>query len=99
MHEHIDAVKTYVFVFVALLGLTALTTIVAEIDLGAFNVAVALLLAVIKMLLVALFFMHLRHSPVLTKVVVCGGMLWLGILMVLSMADFISRNWLPVPGK
>jgi caa(3)-type oxidase subunit IV len=47
---------------------------------------------------VALFFMHLRHSAVLTKVVVCGGLLWLGILMVLTMADFVSRTWLGVPG-
>ena len=97
MHEHIDSVKTYAFVFVALLALTALTTMVALVDLGSLNVVVALLIAVIKMLLVALFFMHLRHSAVLTKVVVCGGLLWVGILMVLSMADFISRNWLPVP--
>jgi cytochrome c oxidase subunit 4 len=98
MHEHIDSVKTYAFVFVALLALTLLTTMVAEVDMGPLNVAVALLIAVVKMLLVALFFMHLRHSPVLTKVVVCGGLLWLFILMVLSMADFVSRNWLPVPG-
>ena len=98
MREHIDSVKTYAFVFVALLALTALTTLVAEVDMGPLNVAVALLIAVIKMLLVALFFMHLRHSTILTKVVVCGGLLWLAILMVLSMADFISRNWLPVPG-
>lgn len=98
MHERVDSVKMYVFVFVALLALTGLTTMVAEIDMGPFNVFVALLIAVVKMLLVALFFMHLRHSTVLTRVIVCGGMLWLVILMVLSMADFISRNWLPVPG-
>jgi cytochrome c oxidase subunit 4 len=51
------------------------------------------------MMLVALFFMHLRHSTILTKVVVGGGMLWLGILLVLSFADFGTRGWLPVPGK
>jgi cytochrome c oxidase subunit IV len=98
MREHIDSVKTYALVFVALLALTLLTTLVAEVDMGPFNVAVALLIAVVKMLLVALFFMHLRHSAVLTKVVVGGGLLWLFILMVLTMADFVSRNWLPVPG-
>jgi cytochrome c oxidase subunit 4 len=98
MHEHIDSVKTYAFVFVTLLALTLLTTMVAEVDLGPLNVAVALLIAVVKMLLVALFFMHLRHSPMLTKVVVCGGLLWFFILLVLTMADFVSRKWLPVPG-
>jgi hypothetical protein len=32
-------------------------------------------------------------------VVVGGGMLWLGILLVLSLSDFVTRGWLPVPGK
>jgi cytochrome c oxidase subunit 4 len=99
MHEHVDSIKTYTLIFVALLILTAATTVVATIDLGAFNVVMALLIAVVKMMLVALFFMHLRHSTILTKVVVGGGMLWLGILLVLSLSDFVTRGWLPVPGK
>jgi cytochrome c oxidase subunit 4 len=99
MHEHIDSIKTYAVVFIALLVLTFVTTLVATIDLGAFNVVAALAIAVVKMMLVALFFMHLRHSPVLTKVVIGGGILWLGILLLLSLADFGTRGWLPVPGK
>jgi cytochrome c oxidase subunit 4 len=99
MHEHIDSIKTYAVVFIALLVLTFVTTLVATVDLGAFNVVAALAIAVVKMMLVALFFMHLRHSPVLTKVVIGGGMLWLGILLLLSLADFGTRGWLPVPGK
>ena len=85
--------------FLALLILTAATTVVATIDLGQLNVVMALFIAVLKMLLVALFFMHLRHSTILTKVVVGGGMLWLAILLMLSLADFSTRGWLPVPGK
>lgn len=99
MHEHIDSVLTYTVVFIALLILTLLTTVVATVDLGPFNVVVALVIAVVKMLLVALFFMHIRHSVILTKVVVGGGLLWLGILLVLSMADFVSRGWLAAPGR
>ena len=97
MHEHTTSVKTYTLVFVALLALTFLTTFVASIDMGPLNVVVALVIAVVKMLLVALFFMHLRHSAILTRLVVGGGLLWLAILLVLSMADFVSRNWLPAP--
>ena len=99
MHEHVDSIKTYTLVFLSLLILTAATTVVATIDLGPFNVVMALLIAVVKMMLVALFFMHLRHSTILTKVVVGGGMLWLGILLLLSLSDFVTRGWLPVPGK
>jgi cytochrome c oxidase subunit 4 len=99
MQEHVESIKTYALIFVALLALTLATTLVATIDLGPLNIVAALFIAVVKMLLVALFFMHLRHSTVLTKVVVGGGMLWLGILLVLSLADFVTRGWLPVPGK
>jgi len=99
MQEHVDSIKTYTIVFLSLLALTLATTVVATIDLGALNVVMALFIAVVKMMLVALFFMHLRHSTILTKVVVGGGMLWLGILLVLSLSDFVTRGWLPVPGK
>lgn len=99
MPEHIDPIRTYVNVFIALIALTFVTTGVAFIDLGPFSVVAALAIAVSKALLVALFFMHVRHSPRLTKIVVAGGLLWLGILLTLTLSDYITRGWLPVPGK
>jgi len=91
---HVDSVKTYAAVWIVLLILTAVTTTVAYVDLGPFSVVVALTIAAVKMLLVALFFMHIRHSTKLTKLVVAGGMLWLAILMALTLADYVSRAWL-----
>jgi cytochrome c oxidase subunit 4 len=99
MTGHIDSIRTYVGVLLVLLILTGLTTAVAYVDLGPFSVVVALTIAVIKMLLVALFFMHLRHSNQLTKLVVSGGLMWLGILLVLTLSDFATRGWIGVPGK
>ena len=100
-HEqtHIDSVGTYVKILLALLVLTGLTTGVAYIDLGVFSTVVALSIAVVKMLLVALFFMHVRHSTKLTKLVVAGSLLWLMILLVLTMTDFATRGMIGVPGK
>ncbi len=98
MSEHVDSVKTYAAVWIALLILTGVTTGVAYIDLHAFSVVVALAIAVVKMLLVALFFMHVRHSTVLTKLVVTGGLLWLVILLMLTLSDFATRGWIPLPG-
>jgi len=43
--------------------------------------------------------MHLRHSNQLTKLVVLGGLMWLGILLALTLSDFATRGWLGVPGK
>ena len=99
MSEHIDSVKTYALVLIALLGLTVMTTLVAFVDLGSFSVVVALAIAVTKMLLVALFFMHVRYSTRLTRLVILGGLLWLAILLLLTLTDFFSRGWLGVPGK
>ena len=94
MSEHADSAKTYGLIFLTLLALTGITTAVAYVDLGRFSVVVALTIAVIKMLLVALFFMHLRHSTILTRIVVAGGLLWLAILIGITMSDFVSRGWL-----
>jgi cytochrome c oxidase subunit 4 len=98
-HTHIDSTGTYVKILLVLLFLTALTTIVAYIDLKAFSTVVALTIACVKMLLVALFFMHIRHSTKLTKLVVTGGLLWLMILLMLTMTDFVTRGMIGVPGK
>ena len=91
--EHIDSIKTYTWVWLVLLAMTAATTAVAYVDLGPFSVVVALVIAFCKMLLVALFFMHVRHSTKLTRLVVVGGLLWLAILLALTMADIVTRSW------
>ena len=98
-HTHIDSVGTYVKVLLALLVATGLTSWVANIDLGPFSTIVALGIATAKMTLVALYFMHIRHSTKLTKLVVLGGLLWLAILLLLTMTDFATRGILGVPGK
>ncbi len=99
MSEHVDSVRTYATVWIVLLMLTAATTAVAFVDLGAFSVVVALTIAVIKMLLVALFFMHVRHSTQLTKLVVLGGLLWLAILLTFTLADVWTRGLIGTPGR
>jgi cytochrome c oxidase subunit 4 len=91
------SVKTYLAVFAALLALTALTTAIAFVDLGGVgNVAVALSVAIVKAALVALYFMHLRHSTPLTVIFAGAGLFWLGLLIVLTLSDYISRGWLSV---
>jgi cytochrome c oxidase subunit IV len=99
MSEHVDSVRTYAAVWLILLALTAITTAVAFVDLGAFSVVVALAIAVVKMLLVALFFMHVRHSTQLTKLVVVGGLLWLSILLTFTLADVWTRGLIGTPGR
>jgi len=46
-------------------------------------------------LLVIFYFMHVRYSSPLTWVFAGAGFLWLIILIVLTLSDFLTRNWLP----
>ena len=78
--------------------LTGITVKAAYIDLGSFNIILALGIAVTKAILVILYFMHVRYSPNLTRLVVAGAFLWLLILLVITMSDYLSRGWLPIPG-
>jgi cytochrome c oxidase subunit 4 len=87
------SLKTYFAVFAALLVLTGVTTAASFINLGPLNVAVAMSIAVTKALLVALYFMHLRHSNRLTLVFALASLLWLMHMMTASLSDYISRPW------
>jgi cytochrome c oxidase subunit IV len=92
---HVASIRTYAIVFFALLILAALTTTVSYVDLGVFNVVIAMLIATTKMLLVALFFMHLRYTVGLTRIVSIAGLFWLALLVAFSMADVFTRHWTP----
>jgi len=97
-HEpHLVPVGVYVAVFLALMAFTALTTGVAYIDLGKWNTVAALAIAVCKMLLVVLFFMHVKYSSGLTRIIIVGAFFWLGIMITLSCSDELTRHWEIVP--
>jgi len=90
--------QVYAKVFGILLGLTLLTVGVAFLDLGPLNAIIALTIAVGKATLVLLIFMHVRYSSHLIWVFVGAGVFWVGMLLVLTMSDYLTRGWLPVTG-
>ena len=93
-HSQSSPLPKYFAVWGALLVGTALTYFAAQLDLGKFNAAVALIIATTKALLVALFFMHLKGaSDKLLKLVVFSALFFLLILLALSMTDYASRPW------
>jgi len=94
---HVVPITTYVMVFLVLMIGTALTTWVAYIDLGRWNTVVALAIAVVKMTLVILFFMHVKYATGLTRIVILAGFFWLGIMVTLSCSDELTRRWEIVP--
>jgi cytochrome c oxidase subunit IV len=90
--------RVYYKIFAALMALTLLTVGAAFLDLGRLNTIIALTIAVGKATLVLLFFMHVRYSSHVIWVAVGAGAFWVGMLLVLTMSDYLTRGWLPVPG-
>lgn len=88
----VRSVSFYVIVFVALLVLTALTTGIAEIDLGALNTPVAMLIAAAKTALVALFFMHLKWSGYRVRFAAVAGLVWLSLMFAFVLGDIATRH-------
>ena len=94
MSEHIVPRKTYFTVFGFLLVFTAITVFAATINFsGVWNDVVAMTIAVTKMMLVLLFFMHVRYSSRLIWVIVASMFFWLIILLALTLTDYSSRDW------
>jgi cytochrome c oxidase subunit 4 len=90
---HILPARVYYVIFAILIVCTYLTWQIAYFDLGPFNTIAALAIAIFKAVLVILFFMHVKYSPRLTWVVVLGAVFWLGILLTLTMGDYLTRGW------
>jgi cytochrome c oxidase subunit 4 len=78
--------------------LTVVTVAVAFVNIGVLNFPVALSIAILKATLVILFFMHVKYSSQLTKLIVGGAFFFLIILFGLTLTDYLSRGWFTSPG-
>lgn len=95
--SHISPKSTYYSIFGALMALTALTVYVAFQHLGWLNFPVAITIALFKASLVVLFFMHVKYSSKLTKLLVASTFFFLSSLFGLTMTDYLSRGWYTSP--
>jgi cytochrome c oxidase subunit 4 len=93
-HEHVVvSPKVYGVIFGLLMLFTATTVAASYLELGVFNAVVALGIAVIKAVLVVLFFMHVRYSSKLTKLTVAAGVFTFIVLITMTLTDYMSRAW------
>ena len=80
----------YLKVYVALLALLIVTVLMAYVPLGSLNIIVTLLIAGVKAWLVVMFFMHLNHGALLTRLIAIGSFIWLAILLAGVLMDYAS---------
>ena len=82
---HIVGYGTYVFIWLTLCGLTALTATVSGIYFGAVTLLIALIIAITNI------FMHLRFDHFIFRVFLILGIFTLISIFVLTYSDYIFR--------
>ena len=92
MSGHVSPKSVYYSIFGALMVLTTATVLAAYVNLGSFNAPVALAIATFKATLVVLFFMHVKYSSRLTKLIVLTSLFFLLILIGETMMDYATRG-------
>ncbi len=83
--------RTNTLVYLGLLILLALSTGLSYVHLGPWAPFLSQGIAVLKTALVAVFFMHLRHSGRLVRLLASGTLLWLLLLFGLTLSDYYTR--------
>jgi cytochrome c oxidase subunit IV len=92
MTGSMSSTRTYWLTFLALIALTFLTLGLSFLRLGTWwHLVAGLGIGAVKATLVALFFMHLFHSPGRAWLAAALGVFWLGILFALTMSDYLTR--------
>lgn len=78
-------------VLAGLIVLTLASVTLTRISLGAFTVAVALLIAGIKSTFVLAIFMHLKFENKMFSRAVIGVILLLGSVITITLLDYLNR--------
>jgi cytochrome c oxidase subunit IV len=91
--HHIVTPMQYCMVYVGLLIGTVITIFAADVDMGVFNPVVALGIACTKMVIVILFFMHVKYQSNLVKMTVACGFFTFIVLITMTLTDYMSRAW------
>ena len=86
-HVHAVSPKILLGVYGALLVLTVATVAATWIDIGDLNIVLALLIAVAKAGLVAMYFMHLRWDSPMNGIVLITAMLFVAIFIAIAVLD------------
>ena len=89
--QHLMSYTTLAMVLAALLLLTGVTVAASSLNLGRFNVPVALGIACTKVTLVLLFFMHLKYEGKAIKLSFISTICFLVIMISFTFWDVAFR--------
>jgi cytochrome c oxidase subunit 4 len=89
--HHIVPYRVYVIVLLALLALTFASIGITSIELGAYTVAGAIMLACIKSFLVLTYFMHLKYDKKYIIAMVAFVFSIFVVVLVITFLDYLYR--------
>ena len=103
-HTHHVPMKTYYLVFGFLMVMLLVTVGAWYVDqhyysMGRLSIPVALAIAVAKATAIVLIFMHVKFSSKLVQIFACTGIVFVGILFLLTLNDYLTRGWVPIAGR
>lgn len=94
MSEKNDHISSYALngkVLITLLILTTITVLAISFHLGAFTVALALLIATVKGGIVMTYFMHLKFEYPLLRILAIGVILFYVSIVLTTFIDYLYR--------
>jgi cytochrome c oxidase subunit 4 len=86
-YAHVVPLPVLLAVFTTLLVMTLLTVAVTWLNLGSWNLIIALGIATFKAALVVLFFMHLRYDNPFYAIVFIAALFFVALFLGLTLLD------------
>lgn len=84
---HAMPLSTLIAVFVSLIALTILTVYMSNIRLGSAEIFVSMGIATVKAILVAVYFMHMRHDKPLNILLVVFSLFFMTLFIAFTLVD------------
>lgn len=89
--KHVSSYQSLVIVLAILLVLTTISVLITGFHLGPFTVAVALVIASVKVAIVLINFMHLKFESMFLRLAVSGVFLLFAVVVVITFIDYFFR--------
>lgn len=89
--NHTSSFSSLAIVLAVLLFLTAFSVWITGFHFGAFTVAVALIIACVKVAIVIINFMHLKFENLFLRLLVTGVFVMFALVVILTFVDYYFR--------
>lgn len=89
--HHIGSYKSHILVLLVLIALTAVTVLITSVEMGPYNTAAAMFIAMIKASIVLLYFMHLKFDEKIYGIMVAIVLTIFTAVVIVTFFDYLYR--------